>query len=1005
VIQFTSPHPGPGLDFLGPPQSADEMGRLGPYRVLEVLGRGGMGLVFRAEDTVLKRPVALKVIKPTSGDSNALVQRFLREARLAAAIKHDHIVTIYAVGEDRGIPFLAMELLEGESLEARLRRQRLLPPHEAARIACELAEALAAAHRRGLVHRDVKPANIWLEGDRGRVKLLDFGLARTEGDVHLTRSGAIFGTPAYMSPEQARGEKLDARSDLFSLGVVLYRTLTGKLPFTGPDPLSILAALATAVPPPPHVLEPATRAALSELVMRLLEKDRDRRPATADEVAKGLRHQDQPPTVALPRAREKSRSPWRLALLAGAAVVLALVVGRLLLLIGPPRQDEWTTAEPQQDQSVDRKKQAPRTMPPADREKPFVLRRAGGKSEEFKQLAEAVAVLGPADDIEVHGGGPFSVSSLTVRGKELSLRAAPGYRPRFVPLSAPAGTEAAPRIEIHEAALRLEGCDFVGFEGALFAGSGKSWQVRNCRFLGNTAVRYTGPGLHMESCFISIAVYSPAAIQLGPGSRLDLVNCFIRFNSTSAFSGLVGLDGGGGQKVRLRRNTLLNNFIGAFHTDASSTAAPIDVDAVGNCFSGTLFHTPKLMKLDESWKKTIRWTGRDNLYAPHDAMFIWIGAGQPWMSGLGNWNQFWGKPEEGSRQTGAFTFRCCAFARQPPEQVVRLCRQEVQRLRRGPAARLPALGPNFDRLGPGQVLPEGKRADAPADGPFVLVRRGKMVRGFLTLQQAWEGGGQGDVIECRTDGPTGGATLEWQGGNLDVTIRAAAGYRPMFTSALTVSGRRGRVVVEGAHFRNAPLVLRCGSAVVRGCSFHRDTAAPGVEYTAPAGEVGVLVLRDCIVPVGARVHRDKSKSLTVEVDNSVVGPISAVGGVEIRFRRSVSWAVPGITGHTANVDSETPPTVSAWNTLVEAPDWLYMGGGPVKWTGEGNVYRCGPLYLVWEKHGGASRLEEWPKRLAAGSLLLETPTHDPRQWAPLLPDEIKGFGADVNRIGVASAPK
>jgi formylglycine-generating enzyme required for sulfatase activity len=190
--------------FLAPPERPDEIGRLGPYRILAVLAHGGMGVVFRAHDPVLDRPVALKAMLPGEAAVLTARERFLREARAAAALKHPHVVTIHQVGEDRGAPFLAMEFLEGEPLDDRIRREGRLPLAEVLRIGRETALGLAAAHARGLVHRDVKPANLWLEGATGQVKVLDFGLAWAPADqTHLTQVGMIVGTPAYMAPEQA----------------------------------------------------------------------------------------------------------------------------------------------------------------------------------------------------------------------------------------------------------------------------------------------------------------------------------------------------------------------------------------------------------------------------------------------------------------------------------------------------------------------------------------------------------------------------------------------------------------------------------------------------------------------------------------------------------------------------------------------------------------------------------------------------------------------------------
>jgi serine/threonine protein kinase len=255
-----------------------------------------MGVVFKAEDPDLQRVVALKVMLPRLAVSASARQRFLREARAAAALSDDHIVHVYQVGEDRGIPYLAMQLLKGEPLEALLRRQPRLSVTEALRIGREIAEGLAVAHEHGLIHRDIKPANIWLEpiagqpaGHNGRVKILDFGLARAvSGDLSLTQSGAILGTPGYMAPEQS-GKGADHRSDIFSLGCVLYRMTTGEAPFQAPEPVSMLVAVATQEPRPPHDLNVQIPGALERLILRMLAKDPMQRPQSAPEVVAELR--------------------------------------------------------------------------------------------------------------------------------------------------------------------------------------------------------------------------------------------------------------------------------------------------------------------------------------------------------------------------------------------------------------------------------------------------------------------------------------------------------------------------------------------------------------------------------------------------------------------------------------------------------------------------------------------------------------------------------------------
>jgi hypothetical protein len=271
--------------LLGPALEPGEVGRLGGYRVLRMLDAGGMGVVFQAEDVALARPVAIKVMRPQLAQDPQARERFLREARAAAKVKSDHVVTIHQVGEDRGAPFLSMELLQGEPMDVWLRRGCRPNVPQILRLAREIAMGLAAAHERGLIHRDVKPGNVWLEAPTGRVKLLDFGLARpVSQDAHLTQSGTIMGTPAYMAPEQARGQKVDARADLFSLGCVLYQLCTGRLPFTGENAMDVLMALATETPRLVRELNPDIPERLSGLVARLLSKDPAGRPAGARDV-------------------------------------------------------------------------------------------------------------------------------------------------------------------------------------------------------------------------------------------------------------------------------------------------------------------------------------------------------------------------------------------------------------------------------------------------------------------------------------------------------------------------------------------------------------------------------------------------------------------------------------------------------------------------------------------------------------------------------------------------
>ena len=293
--QFDSPADDPLrelLALLAPPQDSGEIGRLGTYRVLKLLGHGGMGAVFLAEDARLKRLVAVKVMRPQLIGNSEARRRFEAEARAMAAVEHEHIVPILHIGEERGIPYLVMPFLRGESLADRLRREGKLAPAEAVRIARTVALGLQAAHDQGLIHRDVKPANVWLE-EAGtgtpRLKLLDFGLVRiTTPGTPQTSAGILLGTPGYMAPEQLHGGTTDVRTDLFGLGCVLYRMLTGREAFTGAYPVALLLAVEREAPPAPHQIDPAIPRRLSDLVQCLLAKAPQDRPQSAAAVIRAL---------------------------------------------------------------------------------------------------------------------------------------------------------------------------------------------------------------------------------------------------------------------------------------------------------------------------------------------------------------------------------------------------------------------------------------------------------------------------------------------------------------------------------------------------------------------------------------------------------------------------------------------------------------------------------------------------------------------------------------------
>ncbi len=292
------------LTFLQPGTRPGSLGRLGHFEVLELLGKGGFGIVLKALDDKLQRLAAIKVLGPQLTGSATARSRFVREARAAAAVNHKYVVSIYEVYE-QPIPYLVMEYVAGKSLQERLDQLEPFAPRDILRIGAEIAEGLAAAHQQGLIHRDIKPANVLLEGEPGalatgertpvanapgspRVKIADFGLARAVDDVGLTQSGMIAGTPLFMSPEQARGEPLDHRSDLFSLGSVLYALCTGHSPFQAHKALGVLKRVCDDTPRPIREINPAIPEALAAVINRLLVKDPAGRFQTAAAVAELL---------------------------------------------------------------------------------------------------------------------------------------------------------------------------------------------------------------------------------------------------------------------------------------------------------------------------------------------------------------------------------------------------------------------------------------------------------------------------------------------------------------------------------------------------------------------------------------------------------------------------------------------------------------------------------------------------------------------------------------------
>jgi serine/threonine protein kinase len=319
------------LNFLAPSDDPRMLGRLGIYEVAGVIGYGAMGIVLKAFEPSLNRYVALKVLWPHLAINGSARQRFAREARAAAAVVHEHVVPIYAVDEFQGLPYIVLRYVPGRSLQERIARQGRLQVDEVLRIGRQIATALDAAHAQGLVHRDVKPANILLENGIERVLVTDFGLARAADDASLTHSGMVAGTPQFMAPEQARGDVIDHRGDLFSFGSVLYTMCAGHPPFRAETLVGVLTRICNDSPRPLREINPAVPEWLSVFIAKLMTKDRNHRFQSAAETAqileRELAHLQNPASVTRPDRRWARRTWRRTAWAFGGLAGVLLMIG------------------------------------------------------------------------------------------------------------------------------------------------------------------------------------------------------------------------------------------------------------------------------------------------------------------------------------------------------------------------------------------------------------------------------------------------------------------------------------------------------------------------------------------------------------------------------------------------------------------------------------------------------------------------------------------------------
>ncbi|MCI0358197.1 MAG: serine/threonine protein kinase [Planctomycetaceae bacterium] len=655
------------LSFLAASAKPGALGRLSHYEVLEVVGKGGMGIVLRAFDEKLHRVVAMKVLAPQLAASGTARQRFIREARAAAAVTHDHVIDIHVVEDAGPVPYLVMQFIDGLTLQDKLNRTGPLPLREVLRIGLQIADGLAAAHRHGLIHRDVKPANILLENGVERVKITDFGLARAADDARLTQSGVIAGTPHYMSPEQAEGKPVDVRSDLFSLGSVLYAMCTGRPPFRAESTLAVLKRVCEDTPRPIRENNPDIPDWLAAIISKLHAKKSADRFQSATEVAavlgQRLAELQQPSPGRLPPqdapARKASR-PIRRTWLKAAGFLLLVLTGVLAVTetTGVTRFMRTWTGTDRTEGGPDREQPIGVSALAASARPFVVVARDGRAAREFDTLAEAVAAAGDGDTIEIRGNGPFESPRITIGDKSLCIRAGSGFRP-VVRVDPGSPNPKGILFWHNKGRLVLEGLDLQNMANVPDPGyatilvSQGPLQVANCRLVlkhGGVAVTGNGPVREFRNCeFLggwSVGWVTPAH------GRMIVDNCLLLAgvsfdNRQDDFSDA---------SIEVRHMTMVtgtfNIGIKRIPPAAGETKTPaLRLEVSDSIFDSAVpaLTSGKPPELSDSELRALLprllvWRGSRNLYPTRGLL-----GGVPAIN-LEEWRKFWNTPEAGSVQ-------------------------------------------------------------------------------------------------------------------------------------------------------------------------------------------------------------------------------------------------------------------------------------------------------------------------------------------------------------------
>ena len=625
------------LDFLQPWDQPGVLGRFGPYEVLEQVAAGGMGIVLKARDPGLNRIIALKILPPALAANSLARARFIREARAAAAVVHEHVVPIYAVDEFAGLPYLVMQFVQGRTLSERIRASGPLRLEEILRIGAQTAAGLAAAHDQGLIHRDVKPGNILLENSVERVKITDFGLARATDDSSLTREGYIAGTPEYMSPEQARNEPVDQRADLFSFGCVLYEMATGVSPFRAEKPLVAMRRVCDEEPAPAHKLNPKIPKWLGQLIQQLLAKDPASRPQTAakvgEELGGRLAEFQQTNGPGRPADRPRAGEVRRRLVPAWLAVLILPVLLALVVIVAKrPR------SQPKQNETAVTPAGETNTAVGSEAEDaPVFFVSASGvlAGSGFTNLADAVGAARVGGVIECRFNGIQKVQTVRTVDKALVIRAAPGFEPVLAPV-----IQGEP-ILFTDAALVIEGLTFLTTPGrsqpndrrgplrdmVLLHVEAAPFLAAHCRFdtghdrnpaelrKPHTVRLMNAPAAQFLQCeFISGPGYavqwsvSPDSTAPMTNRRLVIQGCTLEGNLIS-----MGHRSPEVMSLELQQNTLCGDDL--LLLIGSDPQQPFQLKASRNVFAlGTLVHR-RSSSQHASLTGVIQWTGESNIYS------------------------------------------------------------------------------------------------------------------------------------------------------------------------------------------------------------------------------------------------------------------------------------------------------------------------------------------------------------------------------------------------------